>query len=876
MNVVPGAKILHYEVGPSIGKGGMGEVFRAHDTKLGRDVAIKVLPTEFVMDEERLARFEREARVLASLNHPHIASIYGFENVDGTSFLVMELAEGEDLSERIRRGPIPADEAIEIAAQIADALEAAHEKGIVHRDLKPANVKITPDGKVKVLDFGLAKALEDEEGNSDISNSPTMARAATNAGVILGTAAYMSPEQARGKRVDKRTDVWAFGVVLWEMLTGHRLFEGETVSDTLAAVLRAEPDWTQVPRETPTRVRRVLRRCLVRNPAKRLRDVGDAIVELHDETADDAATATTASPTAGASRSPWRFAPWGVALAAIAIALLLAITRRSGDAPLPLRKLTILPITDQGQLSAAVLSPDGRRVAYVSGDTIWMRDLDQTTPRRISDAKGFSRRLSFWSPDSRWLAFVSEDKLWKAPIDGSSPTLICEIPTGRRVISGAWDPRDRIILGQWRGGLLEVSSNGGMIRDLMKAPDDLVDYHSLSLLPDGQSLLGAAHLVGNSSRVDVIRDGRIVKKITLADGFYGNESYSPTGHVVFQHEPGGGVWAVPFSLDKLATSGDAFVIDSDGANPTVAVDGSLVYSRNIDRSPGRLVRVDWSGKVTGAIGEPVEDLQDPRFAPTGSMVAYSVLEKGDRNVWTLDLTTGTSRRITQFKGFTLPSSWSSDGRRLLVSRRRPDDWSSPDNGNYLADVAGEGEPKRVNDGFIGQLLPDGSGVLYWKFGLRNDDRLEWTTFGKEAKPTPFVASMRRATAPAMSPDGSLVAFESDDSGTSEIWVARFPSGEGRMQLSRGGGTHAAWSRDGRFLYYQLHDSIFRVSVTKGVPAAFGAPTLLFDGRRNQLVASDGFDVLPDGSGFVMIERLPLEDAAIIYVQNWFSEFKGRR
>jgi Tol biopolymer transport system component len=610
----------------------------------------------------------------------------------------------------------------------------------------------------------------------------------------------------------------------------------------------------------------------VRNPAKRLRDIGDAIVELHDETALDSEPVTS-PPAAGMSRSPWRFAPWIVALVALGIAAALAMSRLSGEAPLPLRKLTIVPITDPGQLSSAVVSPDGKRVAYFSNDAIWIRDLDRATARRVSDAKGFSRRLTFWSPDSRWLAFLNDDKLWKASVDGSSPMLICEIPTERRSIAGAWALRDRIILGQWRGGLLEVSSNGGTIRELMKAPEDLVDYHSLSLLPDGKSLLGGAHLAGNSSRVDVIQDGRIVRKIALADGSFGDESYSPTGHVIFEKQTGG-IWAIPYSLEKLAPSGEPFVIDPDGSNPSVALDGSLVYSRNIDRAPGQLVRVDMSGAVTGTIGEPAESLKFPRFAPSGSMLAYSVQEKGDWNVWAVDLASGASRRITQFKGVEQADSWTPDGRQLLVSRRIPENWSSPDNGNYLADVAGEGEPQRVNDGYIGQLLPDGSGLLYWRFGLRNDDGLEWTTFEKDAKPRPFVASMRRAIAPAMSPDGSLVAFESDDSGTLEIWVARFPSGERRVQLSRGGGGSAVWSRDGRFLYYEQGDSIYRV--TKGAGDTFGAPTLLFAGKPNQLVASDGFDVLPDGTGFVMVKRLPLEDAAIIHVQNWLAEFQQRK
>jgi Tol biopolymer transport system component len=875
MIVSPGAKLLHYEISASIGKGGMGEVFRARDTKLGRDVAIKVLPEEFVKDAERLGRFEREARVLASLNHPRIASIYGFEEVEGTRFLVMELAAGEDLSDRIRRGAIPVDDAIEIAKQIADALEAAHDKGVIHRDLKPANVKVDDDGNVKVLDFGLAKALDSEEGDSDFSNSPTMVRAATHAGMILGTAAYMSPEQARGKRVDKRADVWAFGVVLWEMLSGRRLFEGDTVSDTLAAVLRADPDWSQLPPGTPPAVLRILRRCLVKNPGKRLRDVGDALVELQDDSV-DAAT----SPVAAGARAerPRRFAsvlPWIIAVAAIAVATALVVTRRGGGGDLPLRKLTIVPIVDADAVGSGELSPDGARVAYLAFNAIWIRDLDRTTPRRVTESKGFGRTTYAWSPDSQWLAFVNDEKLWKVKVDGSSPTMICEIPTERRSIAAAWDRRDRIILAQWRGGLLEVSAGGGTLRELMKAPDDLIDYHTLALLPDGSSLLGSAHLVGDASRVDVIREGKIVAKLTLADGHHAAAHCSPTGHIVFSRHPMRGVWAIPFSVDKLEATGEPFLIDADGFAPTVSADGSLVYSRNVERRPGRIVRVDLSGSVTGAVGEPGEGLWRPLLSPSGTMLAYTQDEKDDANLWTLDLASGATRRVSDVKGQETADAWSHDGKRLIVSRRLPQDWSSPENGLYFADVAAGSDLVRINDGFMGQLLPDGSGVLYTKFGLRNDDRLEWSTFEKGAKPRPFAESMKRARDAALSPDGGIVAFNADDSGANEVWAARFPNGEQRTQISRGGGTGMRWSRDGNSIYFRYQDSIFAVAVTRGATLSFGAPKLLFDGKAHELDVSSGFDVLPDGSGFVTVQSLPLKDAAMVYVQNWFAEFEKR-
>ncbi|HXI02716.1 MAG TPA: protein kinase, partial [Candidatus Saccharimonadales bacterium] len=724
MPLKAGQDLSHYRVLGQIGKGGMGEVYRATDTKLGRDVAIKVLPAEVAADPERLARFDREARLLASLNHPNVAQVYGFESAalpDGSSvhFLAMELVEGEDLAERLQRGPIPPEESLEIAAQIGAGLEEAHGKGIVHRDLKPANVKVTADGKVKVLDFGLAKAWsggDDRISGSApaLSQSPTLAAPGTAAGLILGTAAYMSPEQARGKPVDKRADVWAFGVVLYEMLTGRSLFSGETVSDVLAAVLTREPDWTRLPPGVPGRVRRLLRRCLERDPRKRLRDIGDVLLELGDDAADDAAVSGGAG-----TRTPghlWLLLPWAVALVAVVVAAALALTRGSGHGTLPLRKLTILPISDREDETSGKLSPDGRRVAYLSGSSLEVRDLDQTIPRRVADVSGFSWGTRFWSPDSRWLAFESDDKLWKAPMDGSAPIQICEIPSERRSIAGAWGRGDRIFLAQWRGGILEVSASGGTLRELMKAPEDLVDYHRLSLLPDGETLLGSAHLAGGSSRVDVIRDGKILRKIRLSDAETSSVSYAPSGHLVFGINDRG-IWAVPFSLDRLDKQGEPFLIDPEGSYPSVAMDGSLVYTRNTSNDPGRLVRVGMSGKVSGTIGEPGERLEYPLVSPTGSLLAYTMDEKDSANVWTIDLESGATRRLTRMKGSERACSWSSDGKQLLVARAMPGNWSSPDNGLYLVRLGEEGEPDRVADGRTGQLLPGGAGVLYWKFGL---------------------------------------------------------------------------------------------------------------------------------------------------------------
>jgi serine/threonine protein kinase len=863
-----GKRLAHYEITALLGKGGMGEVYRARDTRLDRDVALKVLPGEVTDDVERCARFEREAKLLAALSHPNIAAIYGLEEAEGRAFLCMELAEGEDLSRRLERGAIPVGEALDLARQIASGLEAAHAKGIVHRDLKPANVMVSADGRVKLLDFGLARAFQGEEASGDPRESPTLTAAMTRQGVILGTAAYMSPEQARGRSVDRQTDVWSFGAVLYEMLTAHRPFAGETVSDSIAAILGGGPDWSLLPPGTPRRVRRLLRRCLQRDRAARLRDIGDALVELDD----DAETGEPADVPSRVARSgPRRALPWIVAALAAAVATAVLLIRPGGNGDLPLRKLTILPITETDEVSGVLLSPDGKRVAYRSGGVMWVRDLDESTPRRVSNATGFSSWVTIWSPDSQWLAFADAGDLRKVAMDGSAPLTICEIPTEDRFIAGAWDSRDHIVLAKWRGGLLEVSANGGTIRDLMPAPEDLVDYHTLEVLPDGSSLLASAHLAGETGRIDVIRDGRIVRSVQLSGRVADNATYSTSGHIVYW-EDRKGIWAVPFSLDRLEKTGEPFVIDPDGASPSCARDGSLVYERNVQHTPGRLVSVDTSGEVTGTLGDPGEDLGHPLLSPSGDVLAYAANVKGEWKLWTLDLGNGATRRVTRLEGDETACSWSADGRELLLFREL--NWSSPDNGLYLVDLD-TGAPVHIGDGRKGQLLPDGDGVLYWKFDIRNHDRLEWKAFGDDATPHGFVGSMQRALYPALSPDGRLVAFESDDSGEQEVWFAPFPGGENRLQVSRGGGHEPVWSRDGRHLFFLSSGALYRVSVSSGKAPRYGVTEKLFDGASGRLDLDAGYDVLPDGTGFVMIRRLPLEDASLVHVQHWVAEFPGR-
>ena len=561
----------------------MGEVYRATDTKLGRDVALKLLPEAFASDSERLSRFEREGRLLASLNHPNIAHLYGFESasLDGGTpvhFIVMELVEGEDLAERLKRGTIPVDEAVAIARQVAEALEEAHEKGIVHRDLKPANVKLTPDGKVKVLDFGLAKAWT---GNDDplsgsapaLSQSPTLARTGTAAGLILGTAAYMSPEQARGKAVDKRSDIWAFGVVLFEMLAGRRLFDGETVTDVLAAVVREPIAWDALPAATPASLRGLLERCLERDPKARLRDIGEARIALARPGAVEAPSATRTP------RSPW---PLAAAALAITMAAAAAGWHARRPAPPELRKLDVAAEgLSADEARRAVLSPDGRRIAYFAERKIHVRDLDRAEARELPGTEGAA--YAFWSPDGRTIGFYREETLFRLGLDSPSPVTVAR--TGIHV-SGAgacWTTDGRIVYSRGNTGLFEVRAEGGEPRVLLEPDRESGDghFHGCSLLPGGRGLVFVVHPTSApANTIGLLADGRSRSVLSLPGETVADPAWSPSGHIVFGRTGAGrdGVWALPFSLERLEPTGEPFQVVAGAGGPSVGADGSLLYT----------------------------------------------------------------------------------------------------------------------------------------------------------------------------------------------------------------------------------------------------------------------------------------------------------
>jgi eukaryotic-like serine/threonine-protein kinase len=624
---VIGKTIAHYEILDKLGEGGMGVVYRARDKRLGRDVAVKVLPEQLARDRERMARFEREAHVLAQLNHPNISSIYGLERSDGQFALVMELVDGPTLADRLDAGPIPMDEALPMARQIAEALSAAHEKGIIHRDLKPANIKIDGEGNVKVLDFGLAKALEADASTSQPEDSPTLTLAATQAGVILGTAAYMSPEQARGRPVDKRADIWAFGVVLYEMLTGRQLFGGETVSDSLAGVLKTEIDLGALPEGTPWAVRRLLLHCLERDRKRRLHDIADAVLEIDDAAVDDNTGAAIVQPA-----PVWRVAGMGFALLA-ALIVITVMWLRWPTRELPLRKSVLS--ADNAQFP--VISPDGKHIVYVGGkdrDSLWVQDLDRTVPREIPNTDGAT--YPFWSPDSDFIGFGQVNVIKKVPLAGGVASTICDLETGT-YWGGTWSADGEQIAVTSVGGLYSVPARGGSATLEQAAGtetsyDIIVTPHFLPSRDNPRILLFAGRTSGGYGVM--IHDLDTGRSELLTKGT--RPVYSPSGHILFQRSTEeDAVWAVPFLAEELRVAGEPFPVAEGASRPSVAKDGTLIHATGAGWVRMQLVWRDRSGNKFTTLGVPQSEIRGPRLSPDESLVAVMAIgQSQSAEVWT--------------------------------------------------------------------------------------------------------------------------------------------------------------------------------------------------------------------------------------------------
>ncbi len=609
-----GQTIAHYTITEKIGQGGMGEVYRATDSKLNREVALKVLPEVFTSDPQRMARFDREAKVPASLNHSNIGAIYGLEESDTSQVLVLELIQGETLEQIISRGPIAVEEALKIALQIAEALEAAHGKGIIHRDLKPANIKITPEGQVKVLDFGLAKALENENPVADISDSPTRTDEMTSTGVILGAAAYMSPEQARGQVTDKRTDIWAFGCVLFEMLTGEKAFVGGTTSDTMVNILKGEPDWKSAARVAPAAVLRVLRRCLAKDLRQRLHSIADARIELA-ETDESPSEPLQSGAGAGGGSVMARFSWLAAGLAIGAVLTFLALQVLGPGTPAPISRQLTVSLPNLAGVDWAVLAPPGDHIAFVGEERLWVRRLTELTARELP---GTDRATNpFWSPDGRWIGYFVAHRVFKIDIDGGSPVPIATMARecGPPVCGGAWTPDGRILMSNGDTGILSVPDSGGTPTDLL-TPGENEHFHQIHLLPEGRGVLLNVDPDIGPDRVDAW-DGE--RRVVVADEAV-VLGYAPTGHMVYAHE--GSIWAVRFSADRLEPTGDPFIVAPNATAASVSNDGSMLFRAEVPTKQ-QLVWVGRDGLVKELVDEPTGTISSPALSLEGQVIAFA-------------------------------------------------------------------------------------------------------------------------------------------------------------------------------------------------------------------------------------------------------------
>ena len=850
-------------------------MYRARDTRLNRDVAIKVLPDLFAGDAERLARFTREAQTLAALNHPGIAAIYGIEELPGGRALVMELVTGEDLSAVIARGPLPPNEALPVARQIAEALETAHEQGIVHRDLKPANIKVRPDGTVKVLDFGLAKAMDPSApSSSDAMNSPTLTVRATQLGMVIGTAAYMAPEQARGKAVDRRADIWAFGVVLYEMLTGRRAFDGEEISDVLAAVLTRDPDLSALPAATPAAMRRLLERCLVKDPKRRLRDIGEARLILEGQ---DAPLSTAGAASASQPRRLWPIAIAFVAVIAVAGAAGRLTWRR--DDP-PLARLSIALPPGEQVTTVPAISPDGQTIAYAAGRTrttsrLYLRSLDAVTPRAVDSSA--AAVYPFFSPDGRFIAFFAGGKLWRAPVAGGAATIIAPapIPWG-----GAWcENRQIIFVPTFNSGLWQVPADGGSAQQMTEPdgagrgyahtfPQCLAGTGDVLFSFQGQTFF-TARLSARSGKTatwsGVTQSGSGAKSNTrgFSTGLYVDGGY------LLANDGAGGMRAARWAPDSttLATpettvlNGVYWVPGTQRSWFNASATGTAVYAPG-SPSNRHLVWIDRQGHVDQLPGEP-DQIDQGTVSRDGRRVVYS----GKNAQWALNLVSGARARILADTS-SWHGGWLPGDERIVMSSNATGDWEL-----YTVGARGRTELspllKRPFTQHPMAVTPDGAVVFLERHPVTGSDL--WV-LSPDGQPAPLVVTTYNETAAAVSADGKSVAYASDESGRSEVYAIPFAGKRERMTVSIDGGTGPVWSRDGRELFYRAGDDLIRVQVQSTDPLVLGDRKKLLDVSAFEPGYFHDFDVSADGRKFLFIRPEPeSRPTRLDVILNWLPE-----
>jgi eukaryotic-like serine/threonine-protein kinase len=868
-----GARLGPYEVIGSIGAGGMGEVYRARDTKLNRDVALKVLPESLATDPDRLARFQREA-LLAALNHPHIAQIYGFEG----RAIVMELVEGETLADRIERGPIPVKEALTIAKQIADALEAAHEQRIIHRDLKPANIKVRTDDTVKVLDFGLAKAMEPAGVAPNVSQSPTISTPAmTMAGVILGTAAYMSPEQAKGRPADKRSDIWAFGCVLFEMLTGTRAFDGEGISDTLASVLRADPEWSALPADTPSAIRRMLQRCLQKDPGLRLHDIADARLEI-----DDALHAPGTNGGPGPTRSRVdRVVLYCTACVVGLIAIgALAFVSRPIAAPAEMRVEIVTPSIVAGQFA---ISPDGRRLVYVARSQnrarLWLRSLQTGLAQPLSGSEDAA--LPFWSPDSRSVGFFAEGKLKRIDVDGGSVQVLADALFAG---GGAWSRGGTILFNpnSGYGQLFRVPASGGAIAPATNLKPGSSGHTPIQFLADDRHFLFLSDESPRALYVGQL-DSDPPQRLIVAD--WG--AYLPSGQLLFVRQ--GVLFAQDFGPDTLSLAGNPTTIASGQVvNVNASATGTIAYRAGTpdQMSSAQFVWVDRGGNEIGKAGPiitPGAGVFNPSLSPDGRRLAFQNDPTSNVDIWLLDLTRGVLDRFTSDPAIEAFPIWSPDGQRVVFNfdqavGRTTDRTSGARSELYQKAARGAGAQEVLfkNDQMKWPCdwSPDGRFVLYKTLDAKNAD-LWAVPLDGDMKPFPVAQTRFEERDGQFSPDGKWVAYESDESGRFEIYIQAFPGPGTRERISTDGGTQVRWRRDGKELFYVAADGrLMATPIHFGAPSSVeaGIPVPLFKTSlvREISLVRQQYVVSADGQRFLMkvVGEESSGSAPITLILNW--------
>lgn len=890
-----GKTLAHYEITSLLGKGGMGEVYHSRDTKLGRDVAIKVLPDEFARDADRVARFEREARLLASLNHPNIAAIYGLEESGGTNFLVMEFIEGQTLADRIKTGPISVEEALNLAVQIAEALEAAHEKGIIHRDLKPANIKITPEERVKILDFGLAKAFAEDQGEMKPLDSPTLSAEATRQGVILGTAAYMSPEQARGRPVDKRADIWAFGVVLYEMLTGKSLFAGEDVTSTLARVLERQPDYSELTPDLHPRIRFLLERCLEKEARNRYGSISDTRVEIQKAISDPGG-AFQSIPEVMHRKTLRVGLPW--LAAALVLGAIIAGTAiwkfKPSEHRLVMQFEYDLP---EGQeLTGLAVSPDGRQFIYGTPRGFYVRSLGQLTPRLIPGTEGDNQDPRY-SPDGKWISYFSakDKKLKKISINGGDPSILCEITA--QYLNASWDEDDKILYSEMGKGILQVSANGGTPEIIFKLKPGFLAYYAPQLLPDRKSVLCTA-VASNNQRIITILSLESGKAKELFAGYLA--SYLPTGHIAYgslADNSAVNIFAVPFDLNKQEAGGSVLLLEgvNGGAYSNT---GTLVYTTApqapSEETPVRtLVWVDIEGREeTRGLPAIPDNYKFPEISPDGTQVALTKSQStSDQQVWIWDSVREIMTRLTLDKSPNYRPIWTRDGKRIIFISYRDSRfgiyWKAADGTDEDRELVSASSPTRMMDPW--SWSADGNTLVLDVIELAsNPTHGDICTLSMDSGHAVemLLSAEYNQLHPSTSPDGKYIAYMSGESGNAlEIYVRPFPDvNNGKWQISTGGGESPLWSPDSRELFYRNGAAVMAVSIDTKPAFSPGKPRMLFQGPyATGYQESPAWDISPDGKRFLMIKQPTGPNPAstttgpkkIIVVVNWFEELKKR-